>query len=706
MTKINCNIPAIRQAFKDPKDIKTGEVNVNGKTYKVTRVQKISWRQPELTSRRLLGGALVALTLGLILLYKPARGLFNKTKSIHVTAVLAPTFPQSNTSTVTTPGSKTPKPVIETPSSEIFPNFGDIPDDIKKEIALRMAGPELLRLKQTSKTAKIIAEQALTEKPLELYAEIAKRKENLKDSKEYSSMEQTLLADPKLLMQFLLLLRRKPSTEYQSALEHFLHLFIEETQSLNNTFLSACTPEEADSLLQLVVEYELDAVSDPAVQKLYFDYASSETFVNFVKNILESDETPLHEELETWLARLNPCFDETNPRQLAHRNELFLHVILVKMDVDAYFDQRLEYKKILELFSFLAEKLPDLTLEQFSYAMKFCLNRFNILQDLSKRPCADYLSFKLIKLCQSALSDQELRKAFTAMFHDYHQHAFFLDPQKGDELFLRAIREMHARVPIEDIPPESTRKTVYIFNGLGKFVVKGDDLQAHKMADYLKETTAFLSCQAIQSFTFHTRKKQLNQEIFIALREWVHSYMDTVFAGDFSAVFKNVDRVDLLDVLVEESLKLEEPLKSFHLRALAHGLAGVTLPLREDQKAAVFAKYREPVPPLPVTDLDILTHCFIFKGFLRSVQEAKTPELLEAVIKANCNLPSDQRLIRLRTLAQGLESEEGGKVVACHLPEAERKKVFAKCGLNFEQLPKVSLEDFLSAERQAFGAAV
>lgn len=83
MVKINFNIPGAAKAFKDNKKniTKGASVKINNKTYLVSRVDKTNRGYWEVVGRRILGGFLTTITLGLVLLNKASHRSFRKNKN-------------------------------------------------------------------------------------------------------------------------------------------------------------------------------------------------------------------------------------------------------------------------------------------------------------------------------------------------------------------------------------------------------------------------------------------------------------------------------------------------------------------------------------------------------------------------------------------------------------------------------------------------
>lgn len=709
MTKVKFNIPAVRRAFKTPKDIKTGQVTVRDKTYTVTLVEKIPYGKVELISRRLLGGMLALITLGSILFLKSGRELFNKTKVIKVTAALTPVSPKpikgnANSSPLPPhiPTNETQKPQVKISSSTEIPfDFAGLPDDVKREIALKLEGRELLQLQQTSTATKIIVQNVLENKKLELYAEIARKSQSYKDSAAYQKMEENLLADPKQLMQFLFLLNRKPANEYRAALEYFLNRFIKDTKSLNEVFLSTCTPKDADSLLQLVCESKGDHTGSEEVENLYFKFASSDTFISFAKKALMKPTTRLHKELERWLEHLQLCFDEKKPERLTNKKGLFLELIIKKENV-LFNASHLFRPSQPAMLSLLEKWIPDLTLTEFAHHLKLFSERISFIDDRYIEATAAYLSRKLFQLCQGPLSDQNIRQQFTTIFKEYLHLFSYYDKEEAIDHFFRFNVTFFFDITKEQ-QPFIIKRLVYIMNGLGNSSIGNKTIPGINIVSlilFYNQLTERLEQE--RDPELEQIVKDFEESLKIALKEWTCSYRDTSFITNFEAPFAVIKKKELLEPLVEESLTLEEPLKSFNLRFIALGFEEVKLGLTTNEIEGVFARYGVEVPQEPLTKIDIIANSFPFRDFIKEVNSAKTPERLEALIRNVLNLPAEQQSVRLQAVAHGLEVDDIGSFVTCPLEKTIREKVFAKCGLNFEDFPLVTWGRFVQVEEKAF----
>lgn len=88
MTKICSPFPELTELLNQKQQIAIGSLKVNGKEYKICKLEEIKWDHSSLIGRRLLGVILTICSLGLAFLYKPFCELFNKVKQINVSALI------------------------------------------------------------------------------------------------------------------------------------------------------------------------------------------------------------------------------------------------------------------------------------------------------------------------------------------------------------------------------------------------------------------------------------------------------------------------------------------------------------------------------------------------------------------------------------------------------------------------------------------
>lgn len=461
-------------------------------------------------------------------------------------------------------------------------------------------------------------------------------------------------------------------------------------------FLSEYPLEDSQRFLKLVLDL-MGPCDTELGQKLYFEYASPPTFIQFAQALVTDNDPPMHGEINTWLDRIDRGFEKNNPEEIVRRNELILQVIIKKWILF----QRAHHHspQQLSFFSLMREKLPHLTLSEMASRLKLQNKRSRQWGESHKHnymeATSTYLGWKLVQLCQSPLSDKELREHFIPIFQEFLQ-LFPKEPIKAVEAFMHNYDLSWQEAP-KEIQPNIVRRLVYIFNGLGKLHLGGLVLPNANIDLLLQR------CEDQRYFQELDYTDSLNA----ALKEWVHSYKDTVFIGQFEVPFGAINRKELLKPLVEASLTLEEPLRSFHLRALVHGIEYITLPLTKSEIEEVFAHLGVTIPQEPVTRPDIYRYCSSFSDFIRSVNEAQTQEQLEVIIHEVLNLPIEQREIRLRAVAHNLEADLNEEsLIACPLKQGQRKEVFARCGLQWDDFRPVGLRDFLKVEKKAFKTLV
>lgn len=670
MVKINVKFTELKNEFKKGLKVKLGKITIHDKSYTIVKIEKEKWQKSELIGRRLLGGFLTAITFGLLYLFKPVKELFQKTKAINVTAVLnsqtkepAPKLRKAKDSKPpetqdTSASIKDPTggiPTSQTPDALIL----SLPSELQSEIAAKLPIRDLFRLEQTSKTMEAIAKKTFQEKELELFAEIIQKNE--KGSPEYKKMLKAFDDDPHRLLQFIILLDSHYPHSNQFAIHFDLQRLIRKNL-FSEHFLSKCAPADADKLLALEIKYKGKAYQQIEIQPLFFKYASSQTFVDFVKAACE--DRSIFGKTEAWLDRIEQCFDATNPLENGEMQDLIIEFFIRKFDVLSFHGNA---RTRNEAFTWIEKKIPNLSIDQLARHDHTHLSIDQLAHYEHTLPF--YLGWKLVQLCRSPVTDQELRVQFRPLFQASYNTAY------SRENFCRVFRKNYSdfwRTAPRHQQPAILRRCVYAINGLG----------------HIDQQLPYLNIYNLVNTYRNLVKPEVVQA---ALKEWMHSCQDSCFLGEVAAPFHVIDSKELLEALVDEALTFDEPLKSFHLRALAQGrkrsavfldMEKEKVELPDEAIAEVFANHGLEVPQGAITPVEILIHASALKDFIQSVKQIKTTEQLEALIQEIVKLPPKQQSVRLRAVAHSVWLPDVGK-------EIRNEKVFASNGLNIQDFPPI-----------------